>query len=242
MVLVTGASRGIGRATALGLADAGADVAVVARDLARLNEVAAEVERRGRRCAVYALDVCRGEQVVDSVARCGAELGPVDVLVNNAGVAGREPIERLSDEAWQEAISVNLTAAFTYARAVAGSMCERGWGRIVNVASISAQTGGVRGSVAYASSKGGLIALTKTLARDLGPFGVTVNAVAPGQIATRMGTQQGAEQLAELRRQIPIGRLGTPEEVAAAIRFLASPEASYITGATLDVNGGIARR
>jgi NAD(P)-dependent dehydrogenase (short-subunit alcohol dehydrogenase family) len=121
-------------------------------------------------------------------------------------------------------------------------MCERGWGRIVNIASISAQTGGVSGSVAYSSSKGGLIAFTKTLARDLAPHGVTVNAVAPGQIQTAMGTEVSAEELARIVADIPIGRLGTPADVAHAVRFLASDAAGYITGTTLDVNGGILRR
>src|SRR5262249_12777710 len=126
--------------------------------------------------------------------------------------------------------------------AVIPGMCERGWGRVVNIASISAQTGGTRASVAYSSSKGALIAFSKGLARDVGAAGVTVNAIAPGQIATEMSASLSSEQLRALEAQIPVGRLGTPEELAFAVRFLASREAAYITGATLDVNGGIGRR
>src|SRR5262249_28189330 len=146
------------------------------------------------------------------------------------------------DADWRRIFTVNLDAAFQLTRAVIPGMCERGWGRIVNIASISGQTGGARASVAYGSSKGALIAFTKGLARDVGGAGVTVNAIAPGQIATEMSSSLSPEQLKALTAQIPIGRLRTPDELAFAVRFLAWREAGYITGATLDVNGGIGRR
>lgn len=242
VALVTGASRGIGRATAIELARAGASIGLVARDTAALEHVAAEVRAVGVLACVCPTDITDAMQTDAALSRCIDTLGPVDVLVNNAGVGSFKRVEELSDQEWAWVHEVNLNAAFRLTRSIAPSMQARGWGRIVNVASISGQTGGARGSVVYASTKGALIAFTKALARDLGPFGVTANAVTPGQIDTRMGTQFTPEEYEMLVRQIPVARLGTPGEVAHAIRFLASPEASYITGATLDVNGGILRR
>jgi 3-oxoacyl-[acyl-carrier protein] reductase len=242
VALVTGASRGIGRAVAVELTRAGAHTALIGRDVQLLDGVASEVHALGGKAVACVADVQDRSQIAASVATCASTLGPVDVLVNNAGVSSRGSLDEVSDEEWSRVLEVNLSSAFHYARAVAGGMCERRWGRIVNIASISAQTGGVSGSVAYSSSKGGLIAFTKTLARDLAPHGVTVNAVAPGQIQTAMGTEVSADELARIVADIPIGRLGTPADVAHAVRFLASDEAGYITGTTLDVNGGILRR
>jgi len=242
VALVTGASRGIGRAIALELARAGAAVCLVARNQDLLHEVRETIQASGGCASVLRADLADTVAAAATVDACRTTLGPVDVLVNNAGVSTREPLERLSDEEWRRVFQVNLDAAFALCRQSVPEMQRGGWGRIVNIASISGQTGGVRGSVAYASSKGALIAFTKALARDAGPFGITVNAVAPGQIETDMGARLTPDQRHELVAQIPVGRLGTPEEVAAAVRFLVSHEAGYITGATLDVNGGIARR
>jgi 3-oxoacyl-[acyl-carrier protein] reductase len=242
IALVTGASRGIGRATALELARAGADVALVGRARDLLDQAMAEVEGLGRRVVVCEADVSSAVQIAASVDRCVGTLGPVDILVNNAGMNSRGPLSSVQPHDWTMVLEVNLSSAYHYARATADGMCTRGWGRIINIASISGQTGGVSGSVAYSSSKGGMIAFTKTLARDLGPSGVTVNVVAPGQIETRMGTAIPAEDLAAIRAQVPLGRLGSAADIAFAVRFLASEEAGYITGATLDVNGGIAKR
>jgi 3-oxoacyl-[acyl-carrier protein] reductase len=242
VALVTGASRGIGRAVALELARAGAGVGLIARDSARLKEVAESIQGLGGAAALSTADFERPGEAEAAAKVCQEFLGPIDVLVNNAGESSRESIEELTDAEWRRVFQVNLDAAFELSRAVLPGMRTRRWGRIVNVASISGQTGGVRGSVVYASSKGALIAFTKALARDVGTLGVTVNAVAPGQIATDMGSNLTSEQLRDLTAQIPVGRLGRPEEVAWAVRFLASAEASYITGATLDINGGISRR
>jgi len=242
VALVTGASRGIGRAVALELARAGANTALVGRDRRLLEEVVMEVRRLGRTAVACVADVQDPDQITDSTARCASTLGSVDILVNNAGMVSRGSVEAMSDAEWSQVLDVNLSSAFHYARLTSSAMCERGWGRIINIASISGQTGGVSGSVAYSSSKGGLLAFTKTLARDLGPYAVTVNAVSPGQIQTGMGVEVPAEELARVVADIPLGRLGTPADVACAVRFLASEEAGYITGATLDVNGGILRR
>jgi 3-oxoacyl-[acyl-carrier protein] reductase len=242
IALVTGASRGIGRAIAVELARADAGVALVARDRQRLEDVAVLIRAAGHRAAVIVADLEQPGAAEAAAEVCQQELGEVDILVNNAGVGSFGPLDRVTDAEWRRIFTINLDAAFQLTRAVIPGMCERGWGRVVNIASISGQTGGARASVAYGSSKGALIAFTKGLARDVGAAGVTVNAIAPGQIATEMSSSLSSEQLRTLEAQIPVGRLGTPEELAFAVRFLASREAAYITGATLDVNGGIGRR
>ena len=155
-----------------------------------------EVRRLGRTAVACVADVQDPDQITDSTARCASTLGSVDILVNNAGMVSRGSVEAMSDAEWSQVLDVNLSSAFHYARLTSSAMCERGWGRIINIASISGQTGGVSGSVAYSSSKGGLLAFTKTLARDLGPYAVTVNAVSPGQIQTAMGVEVPAEELA----------------------------------------------
>ena len=242
VALVTGASRGIGRATALELSRAGADVALVSRDRDLLDQVRTVIEGLGRKAVVAVAEAADPEQIAASVSTSVDTLGPIDILVNNAGTHSSGPLSGVQPDEWATVLEVNLSSTYHYVRATADSMCTRGWGRIINIASITGQTGGVSGSVAYSSSKGGMIAFTKTLARDLGPHGVTVNAIAPGQIDTRMGTAMSADYLAALTAQIPLGRLGSASDIAYSVRFLASDEAGYITGATLDVNGGIAKR
>jgi len=242
VALVTGAGRGIGRAIALELARAGAAVGLLGRGADALRAVAGEVEREGGRALALAADVSAPAEVEAAIAACSATLGAVDVLVNNAGASSRGPIDAVPPEEWARVLDVNLTGAYLCARAVAPAMRARRWGRIVNISSITAQTGGVSGSVAYSAAKGGLLAFTRTLARDLAPFGITVNAVSPGQIDTRMSDELSPEQLRAVVEMIPLGRLGTPEEIAHAVRFLASAEAGFITGVTLDVNGGILKR
>jgi 3-oxoacyl-[acyl-carrier protein] reductase len=239
VALVTGANRGIGAATALELGGAGATVVLVGRDFSQLRQIAGQI---GERTLVCVADVTDAAQVRHSVDQALASFGRIDVLVNNAGRNSRGAYDTLSSAEFVDIHDVNLYAPFAYVRLVAGGMRERRWGRIVNIASISAQTGGVSGSVAYSSSKAGLIGMTRTLARDLGPFGVTVNAIAPGQIETDMSRVLTAAERATITASIPLGRLGSPQDVAHAVRFLASEEAAYVTGATLDVNGGILRR
>lgn len=168
-------------------------------------------------------------------------LGGLEILINNAGLGSSGAIDTVSEERWDEILDTNLKATFLLCRAAAPHLRDAGWGRIVNIASIAAQTGGVAGSVAYSASKGGMLSLTKSLARDLAPHGVTVNAITPGQIETDMG-RVPPERLPALLAQIPLGRLGIPDDIGYATLFLCSEEAGYITGATLDVNGGILKR
>jgi 3-oxoacyl-[acyl-carrier protein] reductase len=239
VALVTGANRGIGAATALELGRAGASVVLVGRDLSQLQQVAGQI---GDNALVCVADVTDATLVRESVDQALARFGRIDILLNNAGRNSRGAYDTLSSTEFVAIHDVNLYAPFAYVQLVAGGMRERGWGRIINIASISAQTGGVSGSAAYASSKAGLIGMTRTLARDLGPSGVTVNAIAPGQIETDMSQVLTQVERASLTASIPLGRLGSPADIAYAVRFLASEEAAYITGATLDVNGGILRR
>ncbi|MGV3720139.1 MAG: SDR family NAD(P)-dependent oxidoreductase [Actinomycetota bacterium] len=241
VAVVTGASRGIGKSIAEVLAKAGARVALVARDVARLQAVAAGIAADGGEALVHAADVkdaasCRG--IVESVL---AAWGRLDILVNNAGVGASGAIETVTEERWDEVLDTNLKSMFLLCQAAAPAMRERGWGRIVNISSIAAQTGGVSGAVAYSASKGGALAFTRTLARDLAPFGITVNSITPGQIETDMG-HVAPERMSQILGLIPLGRIGAPEDIAYPTLFLCSEEAGYITGATLDVNGGILKR
>jgi NAD(P)-dependent dehydrogenase (short-subunit alcohol dehydrogenase family) len=245
VALITGGNRGIGRAIAEVFAQAGAKLALVARNAVLLEEVAADLCRShpGGQRAVLALpaDVADETQINRAVEQVVEAWGRLDILVNNAGQISFGSIMQIEPKDWQRAIAVNLTGAYLCSRAAAPLMQRQQYGRIINIASISAQTGGVSGGVHYAASKGGLISMTKTLARDLAPYGVTVNAIAPGQIDADPGllTPEARQRLIGM---IPLGRLGEPRDIAYAALFLASPMAAYITGATLDVNGGILKR
>ncbi|HIG52533.1 MAG TPA: SDR family oxidoreductase [Candidatus Latescibacteria bacterium] len=241
VVLVTGASRGIGRAIALVFARAGAKVALAARSADKLEEVAGEVCAVGGEALVLSVDVAVEAEVNQAIETVVAEWGRVDVLVNNAGLIDFGPLHEIEPAAWDKVIGANLTGAYLCSRAVAPIMEKQQCGRIVNITSVSAQTGGVSGGVHYTASKGGLAAMTKTLARDLAAHNITVNAIAPGQIDAdpELLTPQQREKVTAM---IPLGRLGEPEEIAYAALFLASSMADYITGTTLDVNGGILKR
>jgi 3-oxoacyl-[acyl-carrier protein] reductase len=243
VALVTGASRGIGRATALMLGRAGARLALIGRTEATLVEVAGELVEQGGagEPLVLPTDVALEDQVQAALDRVRQDGGRLDILVNNAGLISAGPLDQIDPAEWHRVLEANLTGAYLCSRAAAPLMRERQYGRIVNISSISAQTGGVSGGVHYASSKGGMLAMTKTLARDLAPHGITVNSVTPGQIDTdpALLTPEGRQQVMAM---IPLGRLGLPDDIAHAVLFLASPMASYITGATLDVNGGILKR
>ncbi|MEX1021191.1 MAG: 3-oxoacyl-ACP reductase family protein [Litorilinea sp.] len=244
VAIVTGASRGIGKATARLLAQGGASVALVSRSQADLEQTAHELTEAGcrsDRLLPIAADMADVDQIQHMVDAVTARWSRVDILVNNAALMQGGPYSEIDLADWQRLIDANLTGVYACVRAVAPGMQARRFGRIINIASISGQTGGVSGGVHYATTKGGLIAMTKTLARDLAPDNVTVNAIAPGQIDTRPG-QRDSEAMQRVVRMIPLGRLGAAEDIGYAVLYLASPLGAYVTGATLDVNGGILKR
>lgn len=239
VALVTGSGRNIGRATALALAADGCDVVVnvrTSRDEA--EAVADEVRGAGARAIVCVADVTDPEAVERMFAEARAQLGAVTVLVNNAAVRPEQPITELAFDEWRRIVSIVLDGAFLCARAAVGHMSESGGGRIINLAGLSGQAG-APDRVHVVTAKAGIIGLTKALAVELAPQGITVNAVSPGMIGTRRQTTSSpGEPKHHDRLHIPIGRRGTPEEVARVIAFLASPDSGYITGHTLNVNGG----
>ena len=235
--LVTGASGGIGGAIARGLHAAGAAVALSGTREAPLNELA---EALGERAAVVPANLSDA-QSVEGLPRAAAEAlgGGIDVLVNNAGITRDNLFMRMSDEEWAQVLEVNLTSAFRLSRAVLRGMMKARWGRIVSVTSIVGATGNP-GQGNYAAAKAGLVGMSKSLASEVASRGVTVNCIAPGFIETPMTDDLTDDQKARILGSVPMGRMGRPEEIAAAAVYLASNEAGYITGATLHVNGGMA--
>ncbi len=232
VALVTGASRGIGRAIAVALAEAGADVAVNYRSRkAAARETCAAIHTAGSRALAVKANVARAAAVARMVATIDLELGPVDILVNNAGIVSAKPLAEISERDWHEMIAVNLTSAFLVTQQVLPGMRARGWGRIIMISSVAAQTGGVT-APHYAASKAGLLGLTHSYARHLVKEGITVNAISPALIETEMVTGN----LAVTPDLIPAGRFGAPEEVGAVAAMLARN--GYLTGQTINVNGG----
>lgn len=236
--IVTGAGRGIGRAIALRLALEGAAVLASDVDAGAAEAAAVEIRDRGHRGISAAADVSDWDAVVRTVEAARSEFGGLEILVNNAGTIRRGNLESMTLDDWHRVIAVNLTGTFYCCKAATPLLREAGWGRIINVTSIAGKMGDIASAPGYGPSKAGVIALTKSLARELAPEGITVNAVAPHAVMTEMSAQWSAEKRAAILAGIPLGRLGTVDEVAAAVAFLASDEAGFITGETLDVNGG----
>src|SRR5688572_26831792 len=235
--VVTGAAGPMGLAAVRALLEDGAKVALVDLDATRLDTVVRFV--RGATLAV-SCDVADAEGVRGACRQVEQALGPVDILVNNAGVLSNLKVEATDEAEWRRVLSVNLDGAFHWARAVIPGMKSRRWGRIVNIGSLAAKTGGLTAGTAYATSKGALASLTFSLARECAPHGVTVNAIAPAYVKTPMVTEQlNEEQRRQLLAQIPVGRFCEPEEFAHAVRFLVAPLSGFITGEVLDVNGGL---
>jgi 3-oxoacyl-[acyl-carrier protein] reductase len=234
VAVVTGGFRGIGMATAKQLADAGAQVAVLDFDAA--GKQAAEAELPGGRA--FLCDVCNVEQVVQTLESVEAEMGPIGVLVNNAGVTRDNLLLRMKDEEWDLVLNVNLGGTFNMTRAVSKGMIKRRCGAIVNLASVVGVMGNA-GQANYASAKAGVIGFTKAAAKELAPRGIRVNAVAPGFINTRMTADLPKKARQMLMARIPMGKLGEPKDVAAVIRFLAGPASGYVTGQVIIVDGGM---
>jgi 3-oxoacyl-[acyl-carrier protein] reductase len=237
--MVTGASRGIGRAICLKLASAGADIAGLDVDEEALAETGDMVRREGARFLQLLGDVSSLQQMQDAVERVVAEFGALDVMVNNAGITRDNLLIRMSEDEWQKVISINLTGVFNGVKCAARVMMKQKRGSIINMASVVGLMGNA-GQTNYAASKAGVIGLTKAAARELAKRGVRVNAVAPGYIVTRMTEQLGEEAKAALQQQIPLQRLGQPEDVAEAVLFLAGEASGYTTGHVLNVDGGMA--
>ena len=235
VALVTGSTRGIGRAIAQTLAACGARVAVVGRDQSRADAVAAEV---GAGAQGFACDIADTAQVTALVERVEQAFGAIDILVNNAGLTRDNILLRLKDDDWDAVINANLRGAFATIRAVTRSMMKRRWGRIINISSVVGITGN-RGQANYAASKAGLIGLTKSVAKEFASRNILANVIAPGFIATDMTDAMTPEARETLSRQIPLERLGTAQDVANAVAFLASEQAAYITGQVLVVDGGL---
>ncbi len=239
VALVTGGSRGIGRAIALRLATQGADVAFTYRgNAAAAADTTAAIEALGRRALAVQADAADGTSADTAVKAVLEALGKVDILVNNAGITRDDLIMRMSAEAWNDVIDTNLSGAFWMTKAITRPMLKARGGRIINITSVSGQAGQT-GQANYSAAKAGLIGLTKATARELASRGITVNAVAPGFVLTEL-TQDLPEALqAQITDRTPLGRFGTPEEIASAVAFLASDDAAYITGQVLAVDGGL---
>lgn len=238
VALVTGASQGIGRACALALGKSGVSVALAARSQEKLTQVAGELSAMGVANAVFPMDVADEESVKSAVKAVIERFGKVDILVNNAGVTRDTLLMRMKRSDWDSVLQTNLTGAFTCTQAVIGSMLKQRWGRIINITSVFGQTGQA-GQANYAASKAGLIGFTMAIAREVASRNITANAVAPGYIQTAMTEGLSEELKAKVHDMIPLGRAGTDMEVAHAVAFLASEQASYITGHVLKVNGGM---
>jgi 3-oxoacyl-[acyl-carrier protein] reductase len=240
VALVTGASQGIGHACALALAREGATVAVAARNRQKLEELVAEIAAAGGKSAAFVvvMDVSDEAQVKSGIKSALGQFGKIDILVNNAGITRDQLVMRMKRADWDAVLTTNLTSAYLCIQQVIGSMLKQRWGRIINISSVFGQMGQA-GQANYAASKAGLIGLTMAMAREVASRNITCNAVAPGFIETSMTAVLSEEFKQNAVKSIPLGRVGLPEDIASAVCFLASEEASYITGHVLNVNGGL---
>ena len=238
VALVTGASQGIGRDCSLALAEGAAAVAVAARNEEKLQSLVQEIEAKGGKAAPFKLDVSSEDAIKSTVKAIIAQFGKIDILVNNAGITRDQLLMRMKRADWDDVLATNLTAPYLLTQAVISSMLKQRWGRIINITSINGQMGQA-GQANYASSKAGLIGLTMSVAREVASRNITCNAVAPGWIDTAMTADLGQDLKDKMVAAVPLGRPGTGKEIAAAVRFLASDEAGYITGHVLNVNGGM---
>jgi 3-oxoacyl-(acyl-carrier-protein) reductase len=237
--LVTGGSRGIGKSIALALATAGADVGITCYTGCKFADVVrTKILEMGRKANYYAHDVGNQSEVDKMAEEVARDFGQVDILVNNAGITRDRSFKKMTREMWDAVIAVNLTGVFSVTKCFVDGMADRGWGRVINISSIVGEVGNF-GQANYAAAKAGLLGFTKTLAREYARKGVTVNAIAPGFIKTRMTQAVPEKALEAVVEMTPVGRLGEPVEIAAGVAFLASPAAGYITGHVLDINGGM---
>ena len=238
VALVTGASQGIGRACSLALAREGASIAAIARNQAKLDDLVAEITSAGGKASAFVMDVAEEDQVKSGIKSAISHFGKIDILVNNAGITRDQLVMRMKRADWDSVLNTNLTSAYLCIQNVISAMLKQRWGRIINITSIFGQMGQA-GQANYAASKAGLIGLTMAIAREVASRNITCNAVAPGFIETSMTAGLSEEFKQNAVKQIPLGRVGKSEDVASAVCFLASEEASYITGHVLNVNGGM---
>jgi len=238
VAIITGGARGIGKAIGSAFVREGAKVCLVDVDQGILETTKNEIPKTTGEIIAFTCDITKSADVKGAVNQVQKILGRIDILVNNAGIIRRGTIETVTEEDWDRVIEVNLKGTFNCCKAVAGIMKQQGYGKIVNVSSMAGKIGDITSAPGYGPSKAGVDALTKTLARQLAPHGIHVNAVSPHAIETEMSAQWSEERRREIIASIPLGRLGKPEDVAAAVLFLASDDASFITGEILDVNGG----
>jgi NAD(P)-dependent dehydrogenase (short-subunit alcohol dehydrogenase family) len=239
VALVTGGATGIGAATVAALAEEKITVALQYSSSANeAKQIAEQLNSKGAKIEIFQADLSQKDSADQLVASVKAKLGDIDILINNAGLMSDASIIEMSDELWDQALNINLTAAFKLIRACAPSMVSKKWGRIINISSQVALTGSAN-HAHYATAKAGLLGLTYSAAKEYGASGVTVNAVLPGRIETNMIAQRSIGRLDEWLSQTPLNRLGRPDEVAGMINFLASETASYVTGAAINVNGGL---